>query len=38
MLILRSSSIREQRCPGSIAGQPANELPALYRFSKALRC
>jgi hypothetical protein len=28
MLILKSSSISKKRCQGSIAGQPANELPA----------
>lgn len=28
MSYLWSSSIRKQRCQGSIAGQPANELPA----------
>jgi hypothetical protein len=38
MSFLRTNSIREQRCPGSIAGQPANELPALHRCCTALRC
>jgi len=28
MLILWTSSISEQRCQGSFAGQPANTLPA----------
>jgi len=38
MSFLWLSSIRKQRCQGSIAGLPAIELPALYRCKTALRC
>jgi hypothetical protein len=38
MLKLWANSIPEEQRPGSIAGQPANELPAQFRCSQALRC